>query len=73
MRDHNRSAVLRSLFQCNLDNALTDYVERACRLVEYQNFRFSDDGPGDADPLALATAELYAYVADRRVISLSAG
>jgi hypothetical protein len=58
MSHHERSPAVHELPQSLLDEHLAFRVQRAGCLIEQQDRRVTQDGPGDRDPLALAAGQL---------------
>ena len=67
--DGDRGAVARDVLQRPLNGRFGLVVHGAGRLVEDQHGRVLQDGPGDRDPLALASRELLAALAHDRLVS----
>ncbi len=53
-----------------LDDALAFIIERAGRLIEYEDARVHDERPRNGDALALPAGEVRAALADMRVVAL---
>ena len=70
VRDDQRGAVVRDLFERVLDFALGVAVERGGRLVEQQDRRRLQDGAGDGDALLLAAGKLQAALADLGLVAV---
>ena len=63
-------AVLRHLLQIGLDGLFRMGVERRGRLVEQQDGRVLEDGPGNRHPLFLAAGQLQPPLADPGVVAV---
>ena len=67
--DHDGGAVGRHLGQGALDGGLGLVVDRRGGLVEDQDGGVAQDGPGDGEPLALATRQLLAPLAHQGLVA----
>ena len=72
MGDHDRRTPLHQMLQRLLHQPLRLRVQSGGRLVEDQDRRVLQDGPGDADALPLSAGELAAPIADVGLIALLA-
>ena len=70
VRDDKARAPAHQHVERLLDDALALGVERAGGLVENQDDRVLQDGPGNGDALALPAGELDAALADHRAVAL---
>ena len=68
--DGDRRPALDQVVERLLDLALGLGVDRRGRLVEDQDPRVDQQGPGDRDPLPLAAGERLAALADERVVAV---
>src|SRR5215813_12946363 len=66
VRDDQNGPPLGDLFHVVLNYALALIVERARRLIEYQDARLVDECAGNGDALTLTTRECGASLADDR-------
>ena len=73
MGDDEGGAALHGLIQRDLHQPLVLGVQRAGRLVQQQDRRVADQGPGDGQTLALAARQALAALAQRRVEPFAAG
>jgi hypothetical protein len=64
VRNHQRGASPRQLREGRLHSAFALVVEGGGRLVEDQDRRILQEGPGDGQPLLLAAGERYPALAD---------
>ena len=64
--DDDRGPVARELFQHFVDQLLALQIDLAGSFVQDQDRRIAQDGPGQRDPLALATGELASLGTDIR-------
>ena len=60
MGDHDRRPVTHQVLKRFLHQSLRLRIESGSRLIQDQDRRVLQDGPGDADPLPLTTGELSA-------------
>ncbi len=73
MRDHERGPAVRQLGHRLLDQHLGAGVDRAGGLVQHQDRRVGQEGPGDGDQLLLARAHPRALAVDDGVVALRQG
>ena len=67
MRDHDGGTAFHNLIDRLLHKALRFAVQCARRLVQYENLRVVNDGPGNRDALTFAARQTQTAVADNGV------
>src|SRR5947207_7200226 len=67
--DANGRAALHQIFESRLNGPFGLSVERTGGLVQYQNRRVSQDGPGNGDALTLAAGKRHALFPNHRVVA----
>ena len=70
VRDHERGAAGQQRPERVVDVLLDLHVDRAGRVVEDEDRRVGQQGAGDRDPLALASGQVVAALADDGVVAI---
>src|SRR5512135_511428 len=70
VRDHERRPAAAQTLQAVLDQRLALGIEAGGGLIQDQDSRIGQDGPGDRHPLALAPRELHAALPHHRVVAV---
>uniref|UniRef100_A0A182IP12 Uncharacterized protein n=1 Tax=Anopheles atroparvus TaxID=41427 RepID=A0A182IP12_ANOAO len=70
MRDDQRRPIEDGCIKRPLHDRFARRVEGTGRLVQYKNRRLFEQGPRDRNALSLAAAQLYAPLADHRVVAV---
>ena len=68
MGDHNSGLAFDQPVQSIENQFFRRRIQPRARLIQNQDRRIANNGPGDGDPLALASGERHAPLADNRVV-----